>query len=268
MSYRPYALLPFLLLGLVAMGLILRGRVRQAPPELSAAPMLGEPQLMLWAWEMPEDFTALDPQRAGVAFLARELLLSEDFTVRPRKQPLHVSPGTWLIAVVRMETASNFRPSADAARRAALAIAEAAQLERVRAVQIDFDATSTQRDFYGSVLRDLHDDLPAGYPMSITALVSWCGHRSWLHGLPINEAVPMFFRMGGPTVSRGGAMRTQSAVAEPLCSGSVGLSTDEAWPIVRPKQRVYLFRTGSWTQNDLARVNRFGYEGLRGLTFP
>ncbi len=249
-------------------GLLVRGRVRQPLPALAAAPMLGEPRTMLWAWETPEDIATLDHRSAGVAFLARELLLSQDVLVRPRKQPLRVSPGTWLIAVVRIETASNWIPNADIARRSALALAEASQLPNVRALQIDFDATVAQRDFYSAVLRNLHEDLPVGFPVSITALVSWCGRRSWLHGLQIDEAVPMFFRMGGPTATRGGAPRSQSVVAEPLCSGSIGLSTDEAWPVLRPNQRVYLFHPGSWTQNDLARVNRFGYEGLRGLSSP
>ena len=223
---------------------------------------------MLWAWETPEDLTPIDPSRTGVAFLARELLLSHDLTVRPRYQPMHLAPGTWLIAVVRIETASSFTPNTDAARGTALAIAEAAQLPNVRALQVDFDATATQQDFYATVLRDLRHNLPPGFPVSITALVSWCGTHSWLHGLPADEAVPMFFRMGGPAATRATAPRSQSVIAEPLCSGSIGLSTDEAWPSVRANQRVYMFHSGSWTKNELALVNRFGYEGLRGLTSP
>ena len=268
MSHRLRALLLIFFSGIVAVGLLVRARSRQPPPALSAASMSGEPQQMLWAWETPEDFSALDPRRAGVAFLAGELLLNQDLTLRPRRQPLRVSPGTWLMAVVRLETASDFVPNADLARRSALALAATAQLPNVRALQIDFDATATQRDFYRLVLHNLHEDLPAGFPVSMTALVSWCGRRSWLPGLQIDEAVPMFFRMGGPTVTRGGARRSQSVLAEPLCSGSIGLSTDEAWPVLRLNQRVYLFHPGAWTQNDLARVNRFGYQGLRGLTSP
>jgi len=125
-----------------------------------------------------------------------------------------------------------------------------------------------QRDFYAAVLRDVRRDLPTGFPLSITALASWCGTHSWLQGLPIDEAVPMFFRMGGPAATRATASRSQSVIAEPLCSGSVGLSTDEAWPSVRTNQRVYMFRPGPWTKNDLAQADRLGYEGLRGLTSP
>jgi hypothetical protein len=260
--------LSVILLVVVASGLLVRALHKKPPPALPAASMRQEPPLMLWAWETPEDLTPLDPSRAGVAFLAREVLLSHDFTVRPRFQPMRVAQGTWLIAVVRIEASPDFVPDADTVRRCALAIAEVAGLPNVRALQVDFDATVAQRDFYAAVLRDVRRDLPTGFPLSITALVSWCGMHSWLQGLPIDEAVPMFFRMGGPAATRATASRSQSVIAEPLCSGSVGLSTDEAWPSVRTNQRVYMFRPGPWTKNDLAQADRLGYEGLRGLTSP
>jgi hypothetical protein len=261
-------LVPISVLGLLAIGLGVRAWHRLPPLKLPAASMQMEPLIMLWAWETPEDLTTLDPRGAGVAFLAREVFLNHGMSVRGRNQPLRVAPGTWLMAVVRIETASSFVPDSDTASRTALAIVEAAQLPDVRALQIDFDATASQRDFYLALLRDLRADLSAGFPLSMTALVSWCGPHSWLHDLQIDEAVPMFFRMGGPAATRATAPRSQSVVAEALCSGSVGLSTDEAWPALRPGQRVYMFRPGPWTQNDLARVNRLGYEGLRGLTSP
>ena len=266
MSSRLRSLLPVILLALVAMGLLVRERHRARVKPLPAAAMQHEPPLILWAWETPEDLTTLDPQRTGVAFLAREVLLDRDLVVRPRRQPLRVAPGTWLVAVVRMEAASSFVPTQDLAQRTAQAIALAAQLPGVRAVQVDFDATASRRDFYSAVLHHLRDNLPANVPLSITALVSWCGAHSWLRGLPIDEAVPMFFRMGGPAATRATASRSQSLIAEPLCSGSVGLSTDEAWPAVRADQRVYLFQPASWSQKDLARIHRFGYQGLRGPT--
>jgi len=40
-----------------------------------APAMGGEPSLMLWAWETPEDFRGLNPPRADVAYLSREVLL-------------------------------------------------------------------------------------------------------------------------------------------------------------------------------------------------
>ncbi len=233
------------------------------PPQLPAAPNQHEPTQMLWAWETPEDLTTLDTAHTGVAFLAREVLLSDTFTVRPRYQPLHLAPNTWLMAVVRIETSSAFHPTPALIHQTAAAIAAAAAEPNVRALQIDFDATASQRDFYAAVLRELRHNLPPQLPLSITALVSWCGPHSWFHSLPVDEAVPMFFRMGGPAATRASAPRSQSTIAEPLCSGAVGLATDEAWPAIRASQRVYIFHPGSWPKDSLAQLNNFGYQSLK-----
>jgi hypothetical protein len=225
--------------------------------------MQQEPLTMLWAWETPEDLRALDPTRTGVAFLSREVLLSGHLQVRPRRQPLLLPANAWLMAVVRIETAPNFVPSNATAIEVAHAIAAAANAQNIRAIQVDFDATASQRDFYTAILHELRRDLPPEIPLSITALVSWCGDHSWLSSLPITEAVPMFFRMGGPTATRASSPRDAALVAEPLCSGSAGIATDETWPAIHSGQRVYVFRSGSWTKENLARLNASGYQGLK-----
>lgn len=231
---------------------------------LPAASMQKEPLTMLWAWETPEDLTALNPATAGVAFLSGEVLLGRTLEIRPRRQPLRLAANTWLMAVVRIETASDFIPTADTPARIATAIAAAAQQPGVRAIQVDFDATASQRNFYAAVLKQLRPQLPPNMPLSITALVSWCGDDSWLNKLPVDEAVPMFFRMGGPATIRATRPKNASLVHEPLCSGSAGISTDETWPAIHNRQRVYVFHPGSWTQQDLARVNALGYQSLKG----
>ncbi|MGA7157358.1 MAG: DUF3142 domain-containing protein [Acidobacteriaceae bacterium] len=223
-----------------------------------------EPLTMLWAWETPEDLTTLDPSKAGVAFLSRELLLGTRVQVRMRKQPLRVPPNTWLMAVVRIETATDFIPDEETIGDTARAIAAVAQQPDVRAVQVDFDATRSQWPFYADVLKRLRPELAPNMLLSITALVSWCGEDSWLHRMPIDEAVPMFFRMGGPAAIRAIRPKDMGVVHEPLCSGSVGISTDETWPAIHDRQRVYVFHPGSWTEQDLARVNALAYHGLTG----
>jgi hypothetical protein len=232
------------------------------PVALPAPTMQHEPLTMLWVWETPEDLTTLDTSKAGVAFLSRELLLGTSVQIRPRRQPLRLSPNTWLMAVVRIETAPDFNPNATIIADAARTIAAVTQQPNVRAVQVDFDATTSQRSFYTAVLNQLRPQLPPNTPLSITALVSWCGDDSWLRPLPIDEAVPMFFRMGGPATTRAIRPKDISLVREPLCSGSVGISTDETWPAIHNQQRVYVFLPGSWTQLDLVRLNTLGYQSL------
>jgi hypothetical protein len=219
---------------------------------------------MLWAWETPEDLTSLDPAHTGVAFLSRELLLTQRITVRPRRQPLQLAPGTWLMAVVRIEASGEISNTPELRRQIVAAILPAAQSPNVRALQIDFDATTSQLHLYAALLHNLRAQLPPGMPLSITALTSWCGPQSWLPPLigTVDEAVPMFFRMGGTPGLRATQPKSNAGITQPLCAGSVGVATDEPWPNLQVNERVYIFRNGPWTPGDFARLNHNGPTAL------
>ena len=261
---RPIPWLTAALVVLLALTALLRPRPR---PQVRtpASSMSGEPTLMLWAWETPQDLRALDVNRAGVAYLSRELLLGSSLEVRLRHQPLLLPPNVFLVPVVRIETAPGFNWQKVNIAAVASQIAQAAQAPNTRALQVDFDAVVSEHPFYAAVLRDLRRQLPPQIALSVTALTSWCGHGSWLHGLPVDEAVPMFFRMGGPSALRAFAPRSFAGIEEPLCTGSIGVATDERWPRLDLRQRVYVFRVGSWRAEDLASVNAGRYAQLQRL---
>ncbi|HEX6494324.1 MAG TPA: DUF3142 domain-containing protein [Acidobacteriaceae bacterium] len=227
-------------------------------PSLPAAFADRVPQRVLWAWEEPEDLGALPPG-IGVAYLAETDILTDHITVLPRRQPLSPAPDAPLVAVIRIETRSGFQDTP--AMRLALAarLAYYPTSGDIRALQLDFDATQSQRAFYRGVLEALRPQLPPNLPLSITALVSWCGPHSWLHGLPIDEAVPMEFRMGGPrALALNGATRPRYAITEPLCRTSLGLSTDEPWPAslatLNPSTRVYIFAPRPWRPTQFSAI--------------
>lgn len=212
-------------------------------------PMPGLPRVFLWAWERPEDLTWLDTRNVGVAFLARTVCPRGDgVAVRPRLQPLRVPPGTVLMAVVRVE--SGGRAAAADVPRTARAIAVAAGLPGVRALQVDFDAVASERAFYRSLLHALRRRLPAPMPLSITALASWCEDDRWISGLPVAEAVPMLFRMGPDHYSAGSDFR------DDLCRSSVGISTDELPSRIPPRRRVYVFDPRAWSADHVQAVLR------------
>ncbi len=223
------------------------------------------PQTVVWAWEEPEDLRSASVQSTGVAYLAETLRLDaprsaglSGVTVRSRHQPLAVAPGAAVMAVARVIAEPGFRDSAELREQTARELADVARRPGLRVLQIDFDATRSQHAFYAAVLRALRPRMPANMPLSITALVSWCvaepGHSDWLAGLPIDEAVPMFFRLGGS--ARSGDDKSGYTLREPLCQGSVGLSTDESWPALNPQQRVYLFAPRPWTTAQLEVVGQ------------
>src|SRR4030095_3776975 len=163
-----------------------------------AAPSNSSPQLILWAWERPTDLRFIDAKRVGVAFLAKSILLrSDDVLVRPRLQSLQLPEGAKVIAVTRIETDREHKASLSARQRDAVgrAIADLASLPSVSAIQIDFDAAKSERSFYRDLIKHVRSRLPAQFRLSITALASWCIFDDWISDLPIDEAVPMLFRM-------------------------------------------------------------------------
>jgi len=206
-------------------------------------PLPGFPHVILWAWESPQNLNFIDPNEAGVAFLARTLVLADhQAIIRPRLQPLRVPPGTALMAVVRLESTGHDelpRPS-----EIAPAIADLARDPGIRALQIDYDARFSERAFYRQLISEVKSRLPVRFPLSITALASWCNGDGWIATLPVSDAVPMLFRMGPERYRPGSNFRV------PLCRTSVGVSMDE--PVARlPRgRRVYVFHPGRWTQRD------------------
>jgi hypothetical protein len=209
------------------------------------------PHIILWAWERPEEINFIDPSEVGIAFLAKTIeLRGEKVIIRPRLQPLQFPAGTVLMAVVRIEVSRFELPSfsLEQHERVVSAIAELHRISNVAALQVDFDATASERIFYRSMLYDLRSRLPDTTGLSITALASWCIHDDWLSGLPIDEAVPMLYRMG---VDRKQVLRHLEAgrnFQPALCRQSVGVSTDEPRPRLPAGRRVYIFHPHPWSE--------------------
>jgi hypothetical protein len=122
-------------------------------------------------------------------------------------------------------------------------IASLSALSNISVVQIDFDATVSERDFYRALLHEVKPRVPS---LSITALASWCAGDRWLSDLPIDEAVPMLFRMG-PDKHQ---FRSGKPFDAPICQSSAGVSTDE--PVnAPPVDRLYIFNPDSWSRESL-----------------
>ena len=237
------------------------------------------PSVMLWAWERPDDLRSIAPSDAGVAYLAGTLFIREEadadaansaavsVAYRPRLQTLQTAHNIKLLPVVRIETVQ--APGGDADRalasdqiqRAVDILARAATSTTPPSIQIDFDATESERDSYVALLAALRTRLGANAHISVTALASWCDGDGWLADLPartIDEAVPMLFRMGPDTAHIGDSLSSGGDFAVPACRTSVGISDDE--PLSRSilagslaaaqpawaHKRIYVFHRGIW----------------------
>lgn len=222
----------------------------------------GFPPRILWAWERPEDLEFLDAHQFAVAFLAQTLVLrNNDVEYKPRRQPLKVKPDTKLIAVTRIEsqkiTGSPTALSATQRQKLIDFVVKTAALRNVAAIQIDFDAARSERDFYRLLLQELRQKLPDNIPLSMTALASFCVGDRWLDDLPVDEAVPMIFRMGADGRSIRSFLANGNDFREPLCRRSYGIALDEPLNINFDRsRRKYVFNARPWTEQDLAALNR------------
>lgn len=249
------AVVTLALLSAIAIG-VSRARLR-APKTEAAVRQSLIPATVLWAWERPTDLRFIDPNRVGVAFLARTLRLrGDDVIIKPRFQPLNLPEQTKVIAVVRVESDAESKPllTANQARRLVDSIQAVADLPNVLAVQIDFDAVRSERQFYRNVIVEVRRRLPASVGFSITALASWCTDDDWISDLPIDEAVPMLFRMGPDRQVLKNRVSAQEEFSAKPCRASYGVSTDEPLDGLQPEKRMYVFNPQAWTEQSVRAV--------------
>ena len=224
--------------------------------ELSASSSAGAtmPHAFLWAWERPVDLSFINPNHVGVAVLARTIRLrSNEIVVRPRLQPLDLPEGAMVIAVARVESDVRTKPSLSTEQRDKLveAIAEMSRLPNLAGIQIDFDATRSERDFYRSLITDVRRRVAPDLRLSITALASWCADDDWLSDLPIDEAVPMLFRMGMDRRRFQDGLADGQQFSSVKCQDSYGISTDEPVQNLKSSKRFYVFSPDAWTESSV-----------------
>ena len=213
------------------------------------------PRVTLWAWERREDLHALDTHRFAVAYLDQTLTVGLIVQAQPRRNALVFPASATRIAVVRVEALPDAVLNDENRRDVAQAILVTAQEPGIAALQIDFDATRSQCPFYRELLIELRRQMPADLPLSITALASWCSWDDWIRDLPVDEAVPMMFRME-PDRHRASPGLDDFKVREPLCRNSTGVSTDEPWPSNLAGKRIYIFPDHGWRNDPPAELQR------------
>lgn len=231
------------------------GLLLSVPPACRVEPGSQEsssPRVMLWAWERPERLDFIDPAKVGVAYHAVTFRLAgEQVVPHPRRQPLKVPPGTHVLPVARIEV--EYGTALGEAQRSTLvrSLAELLQQRGARALQLDFDARVSERPFYRELLHALRAALPSGTHLSMTALASWCLYDDWLEGLPVDEVVPMVFRMGADRAAVRAELARRGDFLSPRCRRSVGFVTDEPVPALPGGRRRYWFNPRSWSAQDL-----------------
>jgi len=223
------------------------------------------PHTVLWAWQRAEDLSNLNPDEFAVAYLACTVTLGERIVSSPRVQPLKVPEKMRMLPVIRIDTDRLHPPplSDSQADLVAHIIAQFAGLPRSDGVQIDFDATLLQRPFYRSLLDKVRSLLPAGTPISITALASWCLFDNWIEDLPVDETIPMMFSLGSERQKVLLYFQQQRDFTTGPCCRSLGLSLEDKQvndlmvPLATARKtpvRLYFFSRTAWTPEKVQLV--------------
>jgi hypothetical protein len=213
--------------------------------------------LILWAWERPEDLRFADPSVEIAVQTGFVEIAGDDVIARGRRFALKIDrPPTTAVVHVQIDHARPLHWTPVLRARVSAAILHHAGAIPARRVQIDFEVRASEH----RVLLDVLDDVRAGLPretlLSMTALASWCDTERWLDRAPVDEIVPMLFRMqfdGNLLKNRlvaGGDFRN------PRCRTALAIATDTPLARAPPGRRVYLFNPRSWTATDYRRVTR------------
>ena len=210
-------------------------------------------QLVVWAWERPEDLRFL-PADVEIAVQSGFVVIAGDhFSVRGRRFPLRARTGQVRTSVVHVQIEGR-EPliwSSALSARVAASIVRLGGVIGIERLQIDFEVTQSNRRVLLDVLRDVRAALPPGVSFSMTALTSWCLGETWLDNAPVDEVVPMLFRMGrtGESITQ---RISEGQALQPVCRSAAAVATDTLAPRLLQVRRVYLFNPRSWTQADFA----------------
>lgn len=220
------------------------------------------PTLILWAWERPEDLR-FAPAGVEIALQTGFVdIAGASFTAHGRRYPLLTAhpPATALVHV-QIDPSRPVQWTPALRQRVAAAVLHYATAIPARRVQLDFEVRASERAILLDLLADLRRGLPRGTVLSMTAIASWCDGEAWLEAAPVDEIVPMLFRMRG-----GEALKNRLAAGgdfrNPRCRAALGVASDAAIARAPPGRRVYLFSPASWTTADFERV-RAEVEGWR-----
>jgi hypothetical protein len=208
-------------------------------------------ETILWAWERPEALTALPAGFRVAAVMGFLRLRGDALSARGRRFPLLLPPGAAPpIAVVHIEIDQTLPLLWSENLRARVVETALGYAAGFAAVQIDMEVRASQRAALLAVLGGVRAGLPPSVTLSMTAFASWCENEDWIDQAPVDEIVPMLFRLGAEGFRYRDKFAAGEDFANPRCRAALGISMDA--PIDIPAgRRTYVFNPRSWTGADL-----------------
>jgi hypothetical protein len=211
-------------------------------------------RITLWAWDVPEDLRFLDQTRFSVAYLTMSVDAAHGrVTTIGRHNPILIAPGVTTIPVVRIDCPDSTLVDLNSLQVEACAAQIASLADPTTGLQIDFDARRSERAFYSKLLAAVRRRI-GNRPLVITALGSWCIYDRWIDALPIDEAIPMLFRMGPEDRWIREYLGSGNGLQSKFAQDCNGISVDEPVPSIDLQKPIYVFNPRSWTPNSIQRL--------------
>ena len=199
--------------------------------------------------------TRVVPYREAAVLVESLVLRADGSTERTaRTAPLTLPAGVHILPVVHVEsaadTAAELTPTqvdailAAVRRQAATAVAGAGLL------QLDFEAPLRQREAYRTLVAAVRNTLPAQVRLSVTVLAHWCTQGDWLDQLPVDEVVPMLYRLGPHADGWRRRFAQDAAGLAQRCRGpALGFATNDppSPALLARATRPYWFDESAWS---------------------
>lgn len=189
------------------------------------------------------------------AVLVESLVLRAQGVERAsRTQPLLLPPNVRIVPVLHVEAAADAPSTFTPAQRDAIVAAAKRHVELAVAgaglLQLDFEAPARQREAYRELVATLRQALPPEVRLGVTALAHWCTQGDWLDRLPVDEVVPMLYRLGAnPEEWRGRFVRNDATLARRCRGPALGFATNDPPPraLLARATRPYWFDESAWS---------------------
>jgi hypothetical protein len=249
---------------LVAGGLAAAARANHAAlqPATAADAAASLARGVAWVWPTsngPQASGAATPSYREAAVLVETLVLRAHGVERGgRQQPLALPDHVALLPVVHVEAAADAPTTFTATQREAILAAVRRHAPAAAAgagvLQLDFEAPARARESYRSLVAEVRAALPANVRLSVTALAHWCTQGDWLDRLPVDEVVPMLYRLGAHAAQWRERFATDDPSLARRCRGpALGFATNDPPPaaLLARTARPYWFDEAAWSNPSL-----------------
>jgi len=253
---------------LVAAGVLALGAHFRASPAAPAAASPSEVSASLangvaWIWPDSNGPRSANGETAPyreAAVLVESLVLRARGVERGgRTQGLRLPPGVRIVPVLHVEAAADAPSMLTPAQRDAI-VAAVRRHAGVAAsgaglLQLDFEAPARQRDAYRELVTAVRQALPAEVRLSVTVLAHWCTQGDWLDRLPVDEVVPMLYRLGPHAAQWRERFVREDATLARRCRGpAFGFATNDPPPpaLLARATRPYWFDASAWSNPSQA----------------